>query len=333
MFPFVWGVTMSYTQVDASSYAPSTYSSNTFISYDWNWSEPANRDLRWWRTWVKQKQRSLKKIYKWTTQVWPPKKHWTIANAVEAWTCPTTLSNYYDECLEFSADWLHFYTSNNATSSWPFQVDLATAWDVTSATWSTDLHSTMYYGSSWNWNWTPHWNADGSACTNAYWGTIKNFSVVTNWDLTSQLSINWTWWYSSPLDNLTSRWRKFIDSWNKIISQYSYSLNSNWCAVYNLWTPYDLRTVDPDSEIYYTWITWWDNDYFMSEDGLHLYYVSPDINKINHYTLSTAWDVSTATLTEDLQQSGCSWIYFHEDKMYIKYRAWNVKQFTVTYSS
>lgn len=338
-FPRTWSMTTSSTQVDASWYWPwNYYSDSTYIinsSSPYDWSSVRNDNLWWYRDYSKPPE--VKKIMmrpnNVETQVWPPKKHWTIANAVEAWTCPITLSNYYDECLEFSADWLHFYTSNNATSSWPFQVDLATAWDVTSATWSADLHSTMYYGSSWNWNWTPHWNADGSACTNAYWGTIKNFSVVTNWDLTSQLSINWTWWYSSPLDNLTSRWRKFIDSWNKIISQYSYSLNSNWCAVYNLWTPYDLRTIDPDSEIYYTWITWWDADYFMSEDGLHLYFVSPDINKINHYTLSTAWNISTATLTEDLQQSGCSWIYFHEDKMYIKYRAWNVKQFTVTYSS
>jgi hypothetical protein len=45
-FPSAGTVSKSTTKVDASSYAPSTYSSNTFIITDYEaWSEPRNDDL------------------------------------------------------------------------------------------------------------------------------------------------------------------------------------------------------------------------------------------------------------------------------------------------
>ena len=245
--------------------------------------------------------------------------HWTIANAVDAWTCPITLSNYYDECLEFSLDWLHFYTSNNATSSWPFQVDLATARDVTSATWSTNLHSTMYYGSGWNGNGTPHWNADGSQCTNSYGSTIKAWTPWSNWDLSQSAIVLW----QDTTSLGAGRWRKFIKNWEMIICP---GPNYN-ITTYNLATPYDLRTADLSSLKETSLENTWYSDYFFSDDGIHLYHVSPDA-ATTHLVLSTAWDVSTATVSETLNERA-SWIYFHEDKMYLKYRNWNVKQFTV----
>ena len=261
-------------------------------------------------------------MYVWNQKVrpaWWGWGYWTIANAVDAWTCPMATSNYYDECLEFSLDWLHFYTSNNATSSWPFQVDLATAWDITSATRSIDLHSTMYYGRNWNWNGTPHWNADGSQCTNCYWTVIKTWVPWSSRDL-SQSATVLRQDTSSEYGNF-NRWWKFIKNGEMVIMD---------ATTYELWTAYDLRTIDWNSVKTCSWVSGWDSDSFVSDDGKHLYYTAPE-RQTAHLELSTAWDVSTATLVESINERA-SWIYFHGDKMYLKYRAGNVKQFTVMVS-
>ena len=244
--------------------------------------------------------------------------HWIIANAVDAWTCPQSASNYYDECLEFSLDWLHFYTWTNS-DNWPYQVDLSVAWDVTSATGITNLKSKIFYGGGRNWNWVPHWNADGSAFTNGFWNTIKCWSPWSTWDISQSATVLWQ---DTTSLNVT-RWRKFIKNWEMIICPWpNYNITT-----YNLVTPYDLRTVDLSSLKETSLENNWDSDYFFSDDGIHLYHVSPDADTA-HLVLSTAWDVSTATVSETFN-GRASWIYFHEDKMYLKYRARNVKQFTV----
>lgn len=49
MFPRIWSVTTSSSTVDASSYWPwNYYSSSTFIAINGSWSNPENRNLRWW---------------------------------------------------------------------------------------------------------------------------------------------------------------------------------------------------------------------------------------------------------------------------------------------
>lgn len=259
-------------------------------------------------------------MYIGTQKVRPPLQlYWNISGAVEAGTCNLNQSNNYDECLEFSKDWLHFYTSSDATGNWPYQVDLWTAWDVTTATGQTDLHSSMYYWSSWNGNWTPHWNADWTQCTNAYWYTIKWWTPWSPYDLSQSRTEAWSATYSWV--NL-GRWWKFINNWNKIIAQ--------WWDIMDLSTPYDLRTMWSTPSSSNSNISWADNDYFVTDNWLHVYMASPDVWWVNHYTLTTPWDLTTATLTETFSQSNATWIYFHWDKMYLKYRSSAVKQFTVT---
>lgn len=267
---------------------------------------------------------AVSKVFVWDTQVRPMEQFWTIGNATLAWTCNLNQSNYYDECLEFSSDWKHFYTSNNATSNWPYQVDLWTAWDVTTATWQTDLHSSMYYGSGWNWNGTPHFNADWTICRNAYWQNVRKWMLNQAWNPSWQKSYTS---YSSY--DIFSRWRKFINDWKKIWTQSNMSNISSCCNVYDLTAPYDVTSIDMNSLKYNTNITWGDADEFYSPWWYHLYHVSPDTNVVRHYKMTIPWDVSTATLVEAFWQSGVSWIFFHENQMYLKYRSSAVKQFTV----
>lgn len=271
----------------------------------------------------------IKKVYIWTTKVRPTEEYWTIANATLNKTCNLSQSNYYDECLEFSPDWLHFYTSNNATSNWPYQVNLGTAWDVSSAIWQTDMHSEMYYGSRWNWNGTPHFNTDWTVCWNVYWQQVRKWTLLWAWNPSWQKSYIA---YTSSNYEIFSRWRKFINDWKKVWTINNKSGISSCCNVYDLTTPYDLTTINMNSLKYNTNITWWDADGFYSPQWYHLYYVSPDLSTVKHYKMTIPRDVSTATLVEEFSQSGVSWIFFHWNQMYLKYRAGNVKQFTVVHN-
>lgn len=53
-FPSTWTISnTSSTQVDASAYWPTNpYSSDTFITWSYDWSSVYNGNLRWWETWV-----------------------------------------------------------------------------------------------------------------------------------------------------------------------------------------------------------------------------------------------------------------------------------------
>jgi len=290
--------------------------------------------------WIFVWTNAIKDVYVWTTQakwvyvgttkVRPTERFWTIANATLNKTCNLNQSNYYDECLEFSSDWLHFYTSNNAVSNWPYQVNLGTAWDVSSATWQTDMHSSMYYWSSWNWNWTPHFNADWTVCWNSYWSQLRKWTLNQAWNPAGNKT--YTYYTSWNRSSMLIRWWKIINDWKKIWTQWNTISASSCCNVYDLTTPYDITTVNINSLKYNTNINWWDADEFYSPQWYHLYHVSPDMNTVNHYKMTTPRDVSTATLVESFNQSKVSWIFFHENQMYLKYRASAVKQFTVVYN-
>lgn len=52
-FPARWDVTTSATTVDASSYPPSTYSSNIYVITYSDWDTSGNADLRWNTTWIR----------------------------------------------------------------------------------------------------------------------------------------------------------------------------------------------------------------------------------------------------------------------------------------
>lgn len=72
-FPHSWTITTSSTKVDARDYWPwNYYYSDTFIKSSGDWSSVTNADLRWWVTWVQQKQAwNVTEVYVGTTKVRP----------------------------------------------------------------------------------------------------------------------------------------------------------------------------------------------------------------------------------------------------------------------
>lgn len=70
-FPRTWPTTTSSTAIDTEWYWPwNYYSSSTFITISWDWSNPSNNDLRWWVTGI-TKWPNVKEVYKWTTKIRP----------------------------------------------------------------------------------------------------------------------------------------------------------------------------------------------------------------------------------------------------------------------
>lgn len=72
-FPRTWPTTTSSVAIDTTGYWPWNYYNNgTFITISWDWSSPANDNLRWWITWVQQKQVwNVTEVYVGTTKVRP----------------------------------------------------------------------------------------------------------------------------------------------------------------------------------------------------------------------------------------------------------------------
>lgn len=72
-FAFSWSINVSSTKVDAKDYWPwNYYYSDTFITSNGDWSSVTNANLRWWVTWVQQKQAwNVTEVYVGTTKVRP----------------------------------------------------------------------------------------------------------------------------------------------------------------------------------------------------------------------------------------------------------------------
>lgn len=92
---------------------------------------------------------------------------------------------------------------------------------------------------------------------------------------------------------------------------------------YDLSTPFDLNTAKVEKILNVSTEEGAPNDLYISPDGLKLYIVGNSGVEVNEYTLSTAWDVSTATHVQAFSVSAYETVpmglYFKPDgtKMYI----------------
>lgn len=86
-FPFTWTVTTSSTRVNAGSYWPwNYYSSSTFITWNFDWSNTQNDNLRWWEIWIQTISASWNlvlwdKLYKIVISTSAPAS-WTTSNII-----------------------------------------------------------------------------------------------------------------------------------------------------------------------------------------------------------------------------------------------------------
>ena len=134
-------ITTSTTQVDTTWYWPwNYYSSSTFIKISWDWSNPANDNLRWWVSqWTSTKSTEVKNIYIGDGRIYK-------GEYIEYKMNADSNGNLYVPVWWFNISW-----SINNTYDWYVSVD---GWSATnySWTWSSWWSITL----SWYVAWTNH---------------------------------------------------------------------------------------------------------------------------------------------------------------------------------
>jgi len=139
--------------------------------------------------------------------------------------------------------------------------------------------------------------------------------------------------------------------WTEDTSPYWVFLKPDWTKMYVIWiandtiyqytlsTAYDVSTASYDSKSFSVtsqeWLPTW---LFFSTDWTKAYTVWEWSDSVFQYTLSTAWDISTASYSSksfsvSWQDSQPYWVFFKSDwlKMYVAWRSWdNVFQYTLS---
>lgn len=128
---------------------------------------------------------------------------------------------------------------------------------------------------------------------------------------------NWTELQTKDLSSLFNNWTHgcaFNPDWTKLYVTWT-RWYSNILAQYTLSTPYDLTTATLDTAA--SWNYWktiyWTNIFFKS-DWTKFYICWTSWNRINEYTMETAWNITGATYQSYyLWISSHSWIYISSD--------------------
>lgn len=194
-----------------------------------------------------------------------------------------------------SSDGYHMYAGGNTTI---FQYDLTSPWDITTASFvqSLDWYSTFYFPNS------PTATAQAAVYItsdglNLYYseGTydrVHQFYMTTPWDISTLKR-------RSPIitpEGSTNLWNvKFGNNGSKLYYLKEGTTDSMY--QYSLSTPYDLNTASYDS-VTYTGYTSQDTiavGLSFKSDGTKMYITGQSSDAVYQYSLSTAWDISTAS--------------------------------------
>lgn len=163
MFPFTWPVTTSSTAVNASTYWPwNYYSSSTFITAAPR-DNSSNDNLRWWATWVVQKQDTdIKKVYLGSQLVRPIDKNDYLCFTANTANSSVTLRKTWTPTavtLETSID-----KSTWATYTFWTAITLSNVWDK--VYWRNTSETNTWFGTSasdyysFSMSWSIDWSWD-----------------------------------------------------------------------------------------------------------------------------------------------------------------------------
>lgn len=263
--------------------------------------------------------------------------------------------------ITFSSDGTKIYITSAATNRISsYQIDLATAWDISSTatfyamTKDTKVALQTINGISFSSTGDRYYLVDSYGANRA--DRIMQFHLATAWDLTTtktnQFDIkryidsaenapggavfnnDGTKFYlvGNSIDNvyelsLSTPYDINTATHNANVKTYYTSLGEANRSVYSFWFKDDgtkLFVVDTsDTIIEYTFDTAWDpttikysnsfsisaqesdtRDMFFKSDGTKLYITGQSGDDVNEYSLSTAWDISTASYVQSFSFSG-----------------------------
>jgi DNA-binding beta-propeller fold protein YncE len=222
--------------------------------------------------------------------------------------------------LFFKDDGTKMYKADLSTDRF-YEYDLSTAWDVSTASYnSVTLYVNAQDGGPGGVNFSP----DG---TKIYMvgnsnDTVYQYTVTTPWDLSTASYASKS--FSVTSENNSPRDVKLSSDGTKMyVTAAEYAKKRIY--QYSLSTAFDISTASYDSiSINVEPQTGLPTGIFFSSDGLKMYMSSDAIGYIFEYTLSTAWDLSTASYSGNsfdasTQDGAANKVAFKPDgtKMYV----------------
>lgn len=245
-FPFTWSVTTSSTEVDASSYSPSTYSSSTFITtWSWSWDSSRNPDLWGWVTW--------------TTSWW-----WDILIRP---IIPATAISLNQSSITLTTVW----QTSQLTAT------LTPADSTSTVTWSSSNTSIATVSQSWLVTCVTPWSATITATANGHSATCNVQSILTTTDILYNGYRGTTWatnyYYGVKFTALKSwsikkvsfmypnahTWTLKIAAWNYATASgttYTLTTSNTPSWVYTLDTPFQI-TAGNNYSVSIASSNWW----------------------------------------------------------------------------
>lgn len=236
-YAFPWtkssdSITSKSARVDTTGYWPwNYYSSDTWITYSWNWSSVNNKNLRWWTDWNVNvtTMKEVKNIYigeygwkPWenTVAYYPLKEDfndhkwsWTLYNLTNNGWSLTTLS--WVQCAYFN---LSSIASNSSPSFW---------WIRTISHWinaNSNSENSVIVWTGWSW-----WVNTTVFSSTLWWWTLPWCSNMYNqWYSTSD-NISFNTWYYMVTTIGDGYWKVYLN-W-VLKGTYSFSV-WNWTWIY-----------------------------------------------------------------------------------------------------
>jgi len=190
--------------------------------------------------------------------------------------------------LFFKPDGTKLYIAGT-TQDRVFQYSLSTAWDISTASYDvTSLGFTSQEGNVYDIFFKP----DGTRLfVLGLNNTVYHFSLGTAWDIGSATYTGTTYSVSGQSSSLSNGLFMKPDGLKFYVlsasndAVYQYSISSAWAGT----SSYDSKSVSIASQ------TGNGHGLWFKPDGTRMYVTGKDTNSIYQYSLSTAWDVSTAT--------------------------------------
>lgn len=236
--------------------------------------------------------------------------------------------------LSFKPDGTKMYILN-ATNDSVYQYTLSTAWDVSTASYDSVSFSITSQDTE---AYDLHFKTDGTKFYVAGYNsnTVYQYSLSTSWDLSTASYDSVSFSVSSQENQLTSIY--FKTDGTKL---YAVGITNDTVYQYTLSTAWNVSTASYDSVSFSVGAQeTFPASLEFNSDGSTLFVIGGIGRDVNYYTLSTAWDVSTASYTGvfDTSSQGTNPqdIFFKPDgtKMYLAARSTNrVYQYSTVLST
>lgn len=217
------------------------------------------------------------------------KNGWDLLNATDSGnTFVVTTQEATPYWMTFKDDGTKMYivwTTNDTI----YQYTLSTPYDVSTASYdsksfSVSTQSASPVGIKFGDNWTKVYISDSVN------DSIYQYDLSTAWDIS-------TAWYSGNTINTTSQdsslkniflkwdWTKLYTVWDSNNSIYQYTLSTAWDISSATYDSVSFSVASEDTSPQSLWF---------KPDGTKMYMWGGAWNDVNQYTLTTAWDISTA---------------------------------------